>query len=593
VQGHHTYSTEGAYCVAVNISHTAAPTVQVLDTAQVTNPAVNATGGFTISAIEGVASTVQTVATFTDPGGAEPLASYSALIAWGDGTASPGTITFSNGLFTVSGSHDYVEAGSYPVTTTINHALAPASTAVSGASVAFATPIVFPISGNAGVLPGQAVTLTAAFIDSGVKNTHSAVFDWDDAASGQHDLSSGMVTESNGSGSVSGTHAFASAGIYTVSLTVTSSNGAHSTPVHFIISVGEAAYLLSTSASGALTASGNAHITFPGVLDVDSNSRSAINVSGNGIVTASAINVVGGVQKSGNAQLNPSAAVGAAAVADPFAALPAPVMNGTPVAVNVSGNTTKTITPGVYSQISVSGNGRLTLQPGIYVILGGGIAFSGNAIVTGTNVFFYVTGTNYPNPGGSYGSFSASGNANITLSPPAAGLPYAGLLLFQARENTKAITLSDNASLGSSGTIYAANAGLVLSGNAKLHDSLVVSTLNVSGNGISAPSSQPSAPPAATVPCNPLPGCSAAVNGLTPSELAIIQRAALSAQASFAAEFGKELAAFLSAKNHASAEGKDASGRGPRSQTGYVDLDSPLSDADLDAFFQALLPRLR
>jgi 6-phosphogluconolactonase (cycloisomerase 2 family) len=593
VQGHHTYSAEGTYCVAVNISHTAAPTTQVLDNAQVTNPAVNATGGFTISAIEGVASTVQTVATFADPGGAEPLTSYSALIAWGDGTASPGTITRSNGLFTVTGSHDYVQAGKYPVTTTINHTLAPASTAVSQAAVAFATPMVFPITGNASALPGQPVSLTAAFIDSGVTNSHTAVFDWGDAATGQHDVTSGLVTESNGSGSVGGTHAFSSAGIYTVSLTVTSSNGAHSTPVQFIINVGEAAYLLSTSASGALTASGNAHITFPGVLDVDSNSRSAINVSGNSIVTASAINVVGGVQKSGNAQLNPSAAVGAAAVADPFAALPAPVMNGTPVAVNVSGNATKTITPGVYSQISVSGNGRLTLQPGIYVILGGGIAFSGNAIVTGTNVFLYISGNNYPNPGGSFGSFSASGNANITLSPPAAGQPYAGLLLFQARDNTKAITLSDNASLGSSGTIYAASAGLVLSGNAKLHDSLVVSTLNVSGNGISAPSSQPGAPPVATVPCNPLPGCSAPVNGLTPSELVIIQRAASSAQASFAADFGEELAAFLCVKNQASAKGKDATGPVACGQDDHGALEAPLSDAVLDAFFQSLLPRLR
>ena len=45
---------------------------------------------------------------------------------------------------------------------------------------------------------------------------------------------------------------------------------------------------------------------------------------------------------------------------------------GAPVSgtVNVSGNTSQTINPGIYSQISVSGNGNLTLNPGIYVIAG-------------------------------------------------------------------------------------------------------------------------------------------------------------------------------------------------------------------------------
>ena len=51
---------------------------------------------------------MQTVATFTDPGGAEPLGDYSALIDWGDGTApSAGTITFAGGIYTVQGSHTF------------------------------------------------------------------------------------------------------------------------------------------------------------------------------------------------------------------------------------------------------------------------------------------------------------------------------------------------------------------------------------------------------------------------------------------------------------------------------------------------------
>jgi 6-phosphogluconolactonase (cycloisomerase 2 family) len=594
VQGDHTYTTEGSYSVAVSISHTAAPTVQVEDTALVTNPAVKATGGFTMSAIEGVASAAETVATFTDPGGAEALTAYSALIAWGDGTTSAGTIAFSNGLFIVSGSHDYVQAGAYSVTTTINHTLAPAATAVSQTNVAFARPVVSPISGNSTVLPGQAVTLTAAFTDSGVKNTHSATFDWGDAASGQHDVTPGSVTESNGSGSVSGTHAFASAGTYTISLIVTSSNGAQSAPVYFTISVGQAAYLLSSSASGALTASGNAHITFPGVLDVDSNSKTAIIASDYSIVTASAINVVGGVKKIGFAQLNPNPTVGAAPVADPFANLLAPRVTGTPTAVIVNGNAVKSISPGVYSQIAVSGNGRLTLQPGVYVIVGGGITFTDNAIVAGTGVFLYNAGSNYPNPGGAFGSFAASLNANISLSPPAAGQPYAGLLLFQACDNTKAITLSDNASLGSSGTIYAPNAGLVLSSNAKLHDSIVVSTLNVSGNGISSPSSQtsPSAPASTLVVANARQSGKTSLGDLAPNELAILQTAATGIQTQSAGAASAELAAFLIGNSRARASDLLVDEDGTHSQNDASALDAPFSDAALDAFFEAIAPRL-
>ena len=56
-----------------------------------------------------VAYSSQTVATFTDPGGAEDLGDYSATIAWGDNSSSPGDISYSGGVFTVSGSHTYVE----------------------------------------------------------------------------------------------------------------------------------------------------------------------------------------------------------------------------------------------------------------------------------------------------------------------------------------------------------------------------------------------------------------------------------------------------------------------------------------------------
>ena len=61
-----------------------------------------------VSMTEGTASAV-TVGTFTDIGGPEPLGNYSAMIDWGDGSSSIGTITQSGDTFTVQGSHTYAE----------------------------------------------------------------------------------------------------------------------------------------------------------------------------------------------------------------------------------------------------------------------------------------------------------------------------------------------------------------------------------------------------------------------------------------------------------------------------------------------------
>jgi hypothetical protein len=162
VSGNHTYGEEGTYTVTTSITHEALPDVIASSSATVSDPAVLPTGGFTFNAAEGTTSAVQTVATFTDPGGAEPNASdpagtidshYSALIDWGDGTTSAGTLSFAGGTYTVQGSHKYAtglgkpddfgntlcdaNAPSYhkPITVTLSHESAPTATAVSDAVI--------------------------------------------------------------------------------------------------------------------------------------------------------------------------------------------------------------------------------------------------------------------------------------------------------------------------------------------------------------------------------------------------------------------------------------------------------------------------
>ena len=104
-------------------------------TVTVSDPAVLATS-VSVSAKESIAFAAP-VATFTDPGGAEPNASdptpgvashYAASVDFGDGTpAVPAVITYggapgsTTGVFTVTASHTFAEDGTYSVTTTIDH----------------------------------------------------------------------------------------------------------------------------------------------------------------------------------------------------------------------------------------------------------------------------------------------------------------------------------------------------------------------------------------------------------------------------------------------------------------------------------------
>jgi hypothetical protein len=266
-------------------------------------------------------------------------------------------------------------------------------------------------------------------------------------------------------------------------------------------------FVLNGSVSGALTVSGNARLATGGNLIVDSSSPSALSASGKAAVSATSIQIVGAFQKSGNATLSTPLATGAAYVSDPLATLAAPTLTGLTNygSVNVAGNSAPApLNPGIYTSIKASGNAILRLQPGVYVIAGGGISVTGNASVsvlpindpnfrpspvTGNGVLIYNAGSNVLGGSGtpSYGGITLSGNGTVSLPAPPLGT-YAGILIFQARDNTRAMSLSGNATTGITGTIYAPAALLSLSGNAQLRTqvTLVVNQLQVSGNGSSA-----------------------------------------------------------------------------------------------------------
>lgn len=226
VAGSHLFATAGAYTATVTVHHAAAADVNVTDAVVVSDPAVVMTGGFAFAATEGAASSSQVLASFSDPGGAEGVSHYSASVAWGDGSSSAGTISYnaSTGLFSVSGGHLYVQAGSYPISVVVHHDSAPDATAASTASV-FDPAVVatggFTLNSSPGTLTAAAAAQTlATFTDPGGAESlshYSAAINWGDGTSGAGSIAYSAAT---GVFSVLGAHTYGGPGSYAVVVTI-------------------------------------------------------------------------------------------------------------------------------------------------------------------------------------------------------------------------------------------------------------------------------------------------------------------------------------------------------------------------------------
>jgi hypothetical protein len=450
------FTVTGGNVIVQNVSFTTATNA----------PTILVTGGSLTLLNDNI---IQASNVFTDP-----------AIAVTGGTVNLGTAANpGNNTLSVSSSGDLVS------NTTGNPISAAGDTFVVGGTVETAPLLSFSsLATSAGsAIPGQPVTFTATVAtDTPGSVTPTGSVDFYDATTGT-DL--GKVSLGNGVASLStsalalGTHviraSYAGDSTYLPSVALLTET------------VTQSIYVLNATASAALSLSGNAGIAIPGILFVDSKSRTALTESGNAKITAASIQVVGGVSTSGNATLSPAATTGGTAVPDPLASLTGPSTTGLTNygAVSISGNKTQTLNPGIYSSISASGNASLTLNPGVYLIEGGGFTVTGNASVSGAGVTIYNTSSNYPSSTGSYGGIALSGNGTFSLTAPTSG-PYAGIVIFQAHANTRALSLGGNAASGLTGTVYAPSALLYVSGNASVHGALDVNELSLTGNAASS-----------------------------------------------------------------------------------------------------------
>jgi hypothetical protein len=227
VQGTHTYMSAGHDTMAVTVSDsTDQATATGKGTANITAPATPGTltvTGQNISPVTGQPF-VATVATVSDPGSSGR--GLVAEIDWGDGSW-PSLVRLqgpdAQGNFDVVGWHNYLTNGNYTIAVTVlNRFTGDTGTGTATASVADSGGLSVTaqrINATAGTsFTGTVATVT----DPGASAaTLTATINWGD---GKVDTNVPVTTDSSGNLIVQGTHTYANAGNYPVTVTVTDSS---------------------------------------------------------------------------------------------------------------------------------------------------------------------------------------------------------------------------------------------------------------------------------------------------------------------------------------------------------------------------------
>ncbi len=158
---------------------------------------------------------------FTDDG---LFDTHTAVIDWDDGTVeelpiiqNQGGGTFENTLHTyLDDNPTGTSSDTYNIKVTVTDDDTGIGTAETAVTVDNVVPTV-DAGSDQEVYLGQGVFLDSViFSDTGMQDTHTATIDWGDGS-----VEDGTVSESNGSGTVSGSHIYTNIGSYVVTVTIT------------------------------------------------------------------------------------------------------------------------------------------------------------------------------------------------------------------------------------------------------------------------------------------------------------------------------------------------------------------------------------
>ncbi|MCW5749858.1 MAG: hypothetical protein KIT81_01825 [Alphaproteobacteria bacterium] len=229
--------------------------------------------------------------------------------------------------------------------------------------------------------------------------------------------------------------------------------------------IGRACVLaLDLTASSAIGNKGNPFVDMTGcVLAANSNSQSAIALSGSSQLAANSLWMVGNYTKSGSAQMNLASApmVNAWALDNPYADKTVGP-TGTCAHNNYyvgSGNVT--MSPGTYcGGISIGSQATVALNPGTYVIDRGDFNVSAQAVVTcncstpGSGVTIVLTSSGATSQ---IGTVTINGGAHVELKAPSdPSYAHPGLVVYQDERapSNKTAKFNGGATMRLTGAVY-------------------------------------------------------------------------------------------------------------------------------------------
>ena len=253
---------------------------------------------------------------------------------------------------------------------------------------------------------------------------------------------------------------------------------------------------LTAAQSMKVAGNGNITITAPScVMQVNSNSGDAVDLSGNADVSTTDNCFVGSLRTADHSSISPAPDAVCKTLPDPFANYQKPTVgpctyggdSGQP-SYSLSGNKTVTLSPGVYcGGMNFSGNVNVTFDSstnnGLFIIKDGAITESGGTF-TGNGVTFLLTGSN--------AGVQMSGQANWHLIAPVAG-PMAGFVMFLDPNGPSGAAaassqLSGQSELYFEGVVYLPKQLVTITGTAEAFapspwTSFIADTFQITGNG--------------------------------------------------------------------------------------------------------------
>ncbi len=229
IDGTHTYTQGGTLTTTISVTGPNGQTASQHGTAIVTAaPLTIAANAVTGKA--GVAIPNATVATFLDPN-TTGTADFNALISWGDGHSSAGTVQGSNGVFTVTGSNTYFAAGTFSFTVTVVGAGGSLSSSATGQATIAPSPPYTLTSRQIVATVGQPLVnaTVASFTDpnngsAGTNNDSASIFtasiNWGDGHT-----TAGVVQGATGTFNILGSYTYTVPGTYSVAVTLGDQSG--------------------------------------------------------------------------------------------------------------------------------------------------------------------------------------------------------------------------------------------------------------------------------------------------------------------------------------------------------------------------------